>query len=84
MGQYERTHKAIASYQEAIERLNAELIGCESEERRGEIYEAIAEYEIGIGECEGYLQELASMDGYSSYDEMVYDCMQYEEACYGI
>ena len=43
---------------------------------------SIAEYEIGIGECEGYLQESASMDGYSSYDEMVCDCMQYEEVCY--
>lgn len=83
MGQYDRTCETIANYKDYVEQLQQELnSGNLTEEEREDIYMAIAEYEIAIGECEGYLQELASMDGYSSYDEMVHDCMQYEEACY--
>lgn len=83
MGEYESTTNTIAFYQDIISDLRAELSVTEDEDKRADLLEAIADYEISIGECEGYLQELASMDGYRSYEEMLCDCM-YEEVQYAI
>jgi hypothetical protein len=85
MGEYDRTEEAIANYKTYLEDMRAELQNPDlTEDEREEILMSIYDCEIYIGELEGYLQELASMDGYSSYDEMVYSCMQYEEVQYGI
>lgn len=74
MGNYERTLEMIKYYEDVVMELRAQLIECESDEDRSDLYESIADYEQSIGECRGYLEELASMDGYRSYEEMMYDC----------
>ena len=80
MGEYDRTEEAIANYKIYLEDLRTELQNPNlTEDERDEILMSIYDCEIYIGELEGYLQELASMDGYDSYEEMQYDCMQYEE-----
>ena len=80
MGNYERTCNAIDYYDERIAELKDALkTGNYDQEDKDALIEELAELEQSLGECEGYLQELASMDGYSSYEEMMYECMRYEE-----
>lgn len=76
MGNYERTLKDIERYEEIISRLEVELSMCESEEESSYIMESLADYHQSVGECRGYLEELAEMDGYRSYEDMCY-----AEAC---
>jgi hypothetical protein len=79
MGEYEKTLEQISYYEDIIADLEVQLSMTENEDDREELLMAIADYHISIGECRGYLQELASIDGYHSYEEMMYECMKYEE-----
>lgn len=74
MGNYERTLNAIDYYEERIEELrNALNTGnYDAEDEEGLLME-LAELQQSVGECRGYLEELAEMDGYQSYEEMMYD-----------
>ena len=74
MGNYERTLNAIDYYEERIEELrNALCMGNYDAEAEEDILMALADAEQSLGECKGYLEELAGMDGYQSYEEMMYD-----------
>ena len=83
MGNYDRTRNMIEDTKEEIvalrERYNALSADKEKIENELEyISERIYEKEVEIGELNGYLEELAEMDGYDSYaeyeeDEMLWD-----------
>lgn len=79
MGNYERTTKRIEELKQEMKRLKAELELCElgSDEFESLSLE-IVELDQEIGENEGYLQELASMDGYGSYDEYLENAFYWE------
>ena len=74
MGNYQNTINRIAQIEERISSLCAEREGLTDEDERFALSEHIWDLEVEKGECEGYLEELASMDGYQSYSEMCEDC----------
>lgn len=74
MGNYERTLNQIDYYEERIEELrNALKRGCYDVREEEELLLELADAEQSLGECKGYLEELADMDGYHSYEEMMYE-----------
>lgn len=74
MGNYERTLNAIDYYEERIEELrNALNTGNYDAEDEEGLSMELYELQQSVGECRGYLEELAEMDGYQSYEEMMYD-----------
>jgi hypothetical protein len=75
MGEYEKTIEMISYLEDVNEYLRNELAQGVSEEKYDEILEAVYENEIRIGELNGYLEELASMDGYSSYEDLLLSCI---------
>ena len=74
MGNYERTLNRISEIEDRISHLKDELVNSSDEEERADLSERIYELELEKGENKGYLEELASMDGYNSYSEMCEDC----------
>lgn len=74
MGNYERTLNQINYYEGRIEEIRAELKkGCLDVREEEELLMELADAEQSVGECRGYLEELAEMDGYPSYESMMYD-----------
>lgn len=74
MGNYERTLQAISYYEERIEELRNDLrSGCHDALEEEDIMMELADAEQSLGECRGYLEELAQTDGYPSYESMMYD-----------
>lgn len=73
MGNYERTLRSIEYYETSIAELKEKLQSCITEDEVEIILETLIDYEQSLGECKGYLEELAEMDGYSSYESMMYD-----------
>lgn len=74
MGNYERTLNRIDYYEERIEELrNALRRGGYDVMEEEELLLELADVEQSLGECRGYLEELAEMDGYPSYESMMYD-----------
>ena len=74
MGNYKRTLNRISEIDERISHLRDELSITSAEGERAYLSERICELEVEKGENQGYLEELASMDGYNSYSDMCEDC----------
>lgn len=62
MGEYARLNQMIRDHKTRIEELEMELYQAEGEQREN-ILEEIYELQIGIGEIEGALMEMAEIDG---------------------
>lgn len=62
MGEYARCNQMIREHKEQIEELKQELVMAEGD-RRESILEQIYDLQIGIGEIEGALMEMAEIDG---------------------
>ena len=74
MGNYERTLSQIDYYEGRIKEIREELKrGTYDVLEQEELLMELADAEQSIGECRGYLEELAEMDGYESYESMMYD-----------
>lgn len=83
MGNYERTLNAIDYYEERIEELkNALHTGNYDAEDEEGITMELLDLQQSVGECRGYLEELAEMDGYPSYEDMLYEEMLHEDMLY--
>ena len=74
MGNYERTLNQIDYYEERIAEIKDALKkGSYDVVEEEELLMELADAEQSLGECRGYLEELADMDGYPSYESMMYD-----------
>ena len=62
MGEYARCNQMIREHKEQIEELKQELALAEGDKRES-ILEQIYDLQIGIGEIEGALMEMAEVDG---------------------
>lgn len=62
MGEYARLNNMIKEHNNQIEELNLELALAEGDKRES-ILEQIYDLQIGIGEIEGALMEMAEVDG---------------------
>lgn len=72
MGEYARLNKAIADDEAQIKTLRDKLEHITDQVERENILETIYDIQIGIGECQGALLEMADIDGlddpYEAFD----------------
>lgn len=69
MGEYARLNQMIRNHEEQIVELREVLMQTSDEQERENILETIADLEIGVGEIEGALLEMADIDGLEDRNE---------------